>query len=421
MVVHSIGSSNTREKPLVSVIIPTHNRGGLLQEALDSVLAQEGAGESFTMEVIVVDDASSDNTPEIVRRYPDVRYVKLDTNRGESGARNAGIAASRGEYVAFLDDDDLWLPHKLSVQVPALESHPEVGVVYSQNIIRGEGIDSSWPDARRAPSGDVFQAFLVEDFISINTILVRREAFQKAGGFDESLKTMQYYDMCLRLAFHARFLFIPGDVAIQRYSRGGTWTTTVIQGIYEQTHRCVIERALAMLPDSAETVQVRRKAYTALFAEIANNLAAVGERGWISFDRMCTHVLAGLQVSPWMVREPVVRTVLVKIAGRMARAAAVPIGTLRDFCTEIKANTAQSGFKERLEMRRLMADMWDKAAFKLMLRSDTPLRLVGQAAVYAVLYNPAKLARKGLLKLLVRAMIGPRAKWILALRVRSKP
>jgi hypothetical protein len=231
---------------------------------------------------------------------------------------------------------------------------------------------------------------------------------------------MQYYDMCLRLAFHARFLFIPGDVAIQRYSRGGTWTTTVVQGIYEQTHRHVIEKAMAMLPDSAETEQVRQKAYTALFAEIANNLAAVGERGWINFDRMRTHVLAGLQASPWMLREPVVRSVLVRIAGRVARAAAVPIVAVRDFCTEIKDGTAQSGFKERLEMRRLMADMWDEAAFRLKLRPDTSLRLAGQAAAYAVLYNPVKLARKTLLKLMVRAMIGPRAKWIMALRVRSK-
>jgi hypothetical protein len=121
-----------------------------------------------------------------------------------------------------------------------------------------------------------------------------------------------------------------------------------------------------------------------------------------------------------MVREQVVRTVLVRIAGRMARAAAVPLSTLRDFCTEIKADTAQSGFKDRLEMRRLMADMWEEAAFRLRLRSDTPLRLAGQAAVYAVLYNPAKLARKRLAKLIARAIIGPRAKWILGLRVRSK-
>jgi GT2 family glycosyltransferase len=397
---------NTEEKPLVSVIIPTHNRADLLQEALNSVIAQEGLGKSFAMEIIVVDDASSDSTPETIRRYPDVRYIRLETNRGESGARNVGIAASRGKYVAFLDDDDLWLPHKLSVQVPVLEKHPEVGVVYGQNIIRGEGINSSWPDTRRAPSGNVFQAFLMEDFISINTVVVRREAFKKTGGFDENLKTMQYYDVCLRLAFHVPFLFISGDVAIQRYSRGGTWTTTVVQGIYESTHRHVVERALAMLPDSADAAQVRRRVYAALFASIADHLAAVGERGWISFDRMRTHVLTGLQASPWMISEPAVQTVLVKTAGRLARVSAEPITAVRDFCAQTKATTVQSGFKSQIGMRRLTADMWDEAALRLKRRSDVHPRLAGQAAAYAIFYNPGKLARRGLSRLIIRAMIG---------------
>src|SRR5712691_1887639 len=268
-----------RELPVVSVIIPTHNRADLLPEALDSVYAQEGLGECFEMQVIVVDDASTDATPQVMQQYPAVHYIRLATNQGESAARNAGIKASQGKYVAFLDDDDLWLPHRLRVQVPVLEENPEVGGVYGQNIIRGEGIENpGWPDAHRAPSGNVFQAFLLEDFISINTILVRREAFEKAGYFDESLKTMQYYDICLRLAFHVPFVFIPGSVAIQRYSRGGNWTVTVVGGVYEHTHTYVIERALGLLPDTAEYAEVKRQARAALFAEIAKSLVSVAER-----------------------------------------------------------------------------------------------------------------------------------------------
>lgn len=97
-------------KPLVSAIIPTHNRATLLAEALASVYAQEGKGEEFDLEVIVVDDASSDATPEVVKRF-DARYLRFDSNRGLSAARNAGIAASTG--ASFLDDDDLWTPRRL--------------------------------------------------------------------------------------------------------------------------------------------------------------------------------------------------------------------------------------------------------------------------------------------------------------------
>src|SRR6266545_3439367 len=183
---YDAGNGSLKEKPLVSVIIPTHNRANLLREALDSVYAQEGVGKQFEMEIVVVDDASSDATPETVRQYPEVQYIRHDTNQGESAARNTGIKASQGKYVAFLDDDDLWLPHKLSVQVPVLETHPEAGVVYGQNVIRNEGIDNLWPDTHRAPSGDVFCTFLVEDFITINTVVVRREVIRKAGYFDES-------------------------------------------------------------------------------------------------------------------------------------------------------------------------------------------------------------------------------------------
>jgi glycosyltransferase involved in cell wall biosynthesis len=406
---------------LVSVIIPTHNRVTLLQEALHSVLSQQGLGELFNIEVIVIDDASTDNTPEIMSQYSNVRYIRLEKNLGESGARNAGIAASRGKYIAFLDDDDLWLPHKLKVQVPALEAHPEVGVVYSQNMIKGEGINSSWPDARRAPSGNVFHSFLLEDFISINTLLVRREAFKKAGAFDESLKTMQYYDICLRLAFHVPFLFIPGDVAIQRYSRTGTWTTTVVQGIYETTHRLVVERALAMLPDSDDVLPVRRRVLSALFAEIANNLAAVGERGWIGFERMRVHVLTGLQSCPSMVTDPVVRAVLIKIAGRLAHASIAPIASVQDFCTDIQSVLRHSESINWLKRRVLIADMWNEAASKLRRRSEAYVRQACLATIYAALYNPVLLTRRRFSNLLIHAILGSRKKWELRLRIHSKP
>src|SRR5574341_1361744 len=148
-------------RPLVSVIVPTHNRAGLLGEALDSVFAQQGAGELFDLDVIVVDDASSDHPAGVVSRYPSARCIRLDENRGLSGARNVGLEAARGSYVAFLDDDDLWLPRKLKLQVAALERTPAAGVAYSQYYVRSRGGKAIlMPEAGTAPSGWVLPAML---------------------------------------------------------------------------------------------------------------------------------------------------------------------------------------------------------------------------------------------------------------------
>src|SRR5262249_34191650 len=116
-------------RPLVSAILTTYSRPELLHEALDSVYAQEGQGDIFDLEAVVVDDASPNDARAIVARYQ-AKYIRHRVNRGLAAARNTGIAATAGAYVAFLDDDDLWLPAKLRSQVPVLESHPDVGAVY---------------------------------------------------------------------------------------------------------------------------------------------------------------------------------------------------------------------------------------------------------------------------------------------------
>src|SRR4051794_36269759 len=114
--------------PLVSVVIPAFNRAFILPEALDSVLAQ--TFKDF--ELIVVDDGSTDDTEEVLRPYVERRGVRFlpQANQGPAAARNRGIEAARGKYVAFLDSDDLWLPIKLSVQIPRMEAHPEAVMSY---------------------------------------------------------------------------------------------------------------------------------------------------------------------------------------------------------------------------------------------------------------------------------------------------
>ena len=137
----------------------------------------------------------------IAAAFPNVQYVRLPENRGASGARNAGIQRATGKYVALLDDDDEFLTHKLMVQVPLLEANPEVGVVYGQSVVTGgDALLLLWPEW--APSGQVFEEFLTrtDDFLHPPTWLVRRELFKAAGWFDEQHRTMEHYDMALRLA-----------------------------------------------------------------------------------------------------------------------------------------------------------------------------------------------------------------------------
>jgi glycosyltransferase involved in cell wall biosynthesis len=250
-----------KAKSLVTVIIATHNRAYCLARALDSIYAQEGLGDVYDLEVIVVDDASTDATPEVVRAYQNLRYIRLGERRGISAAMNEGLQASRGSYLTFLDDDDQWLPHKLCVQVPLMEAHPEVGVVYGQSLRRFGEKEWLTPELTRAHSGDVFRAMLMDNFCGHHaSILVRRSAFDSAGGFDETLFSYEDWDVSLRLAFHAKFLFHAGPVDIYNLSPDGLWLSRVASGTGAEDARRVLEKNLQLLQDSTEYREFKRKA-----------------------------------------------------------------------------------------------------------------------------------------------------------------
>ena len=172
--------------PLVSVVIPTRDRAMLLRRALLSVVGQAYQD----LEVIVVDDASDDGTADVVASLdePRIRYYRHDVRRYASAARNTGIEKARGDYIAFLDDDDEWLPTKLSKQVRLIEeSPPEVGLVYCwMDHFDGQGrlVSQTHPTLR----GRVFDQVLDRQRLGgCPTLLVRRAVFERVGGFDEEL------------------------------------------------------------------------------------------------------------------------------------------------------------------------------------------------------------------------------------------
>jgi glycosyltransferase involved in cell wall biosynthesis len=191
---------------LVSVVIATYNMAQYLPQAVQSVLAQTHA----QVEIQIVDDGSTDDTAQVVRRWlGDARvHVHRQPNGGQAQARNRGVALARGSYVAFLDADDEWLPHKLSRQLP-LFAAPEVGVVYSDY----ERMDGEGRALHKPPTvmyrGRVSGALLIDNFVSFQTAVVRRECLERHGAFDESVRMGDDYDLWLRLSAHYEFDFVP--------------------------------------------------------------------------------------------------------------------------------------------------------------------------------------------------------------------
>ena len=320
-------------RPLVSVVIPTYNRGPFLKTAIVSALAQEHLGDLFDLEIIVVDDCSPEDMSHIAKEFSGVQYVRLLENRGASGARNVGIRLATGKYVALLDDDDEFLTHKLMVQVPILEADPDIGVVYGQSVVTGGDAPLLlWPTW--APSGAVFEEFLTrtEDFLHPATWLVRRELFEAAGWFDEQHRTMEHYDMALRLAALTQWRFLAGGpVAHGRFSKKGKWYSNIVNGTNEQRLPRIIESALTQLPATPEAETIRRQARAAVCATIAAQRWSIGA----GLESTRTYVLRSLQAAPCLLREPAVIEWVHRISGTLASGSSQPIRAVKDFWREL--------------------------------------------------------------------------------------
>lgn len=208
---------------LVSVIIPTYNADKFIEEAIQSVLAQ-----TYRMyEIIVVDDGSTDNTKEVLRKYQDKIRCIFQANCGPSAARNAGIKIAQGEYICFLDADDLWTSDKLEVQVSYLNRYPDIAFVFSDHIdIKGdEPCSSTFLASKKVledlstPDGVIpngFVRLLQENFISTPTVIVKKICFDKAGLFDEELWSVEDRDLWIRMAANFRLACLPKVVCKRR-------------------------------------------------------------------------------------------------------------------------------------------------------------------------------------------------------------
>lgn len=212
--------SATRSTPwTVSTIVPTRDRVQWLSDALRSIKAvDERLGSRATIEIVVVDDGDDPATAAAVRAFG-ARYLRC-VGTGVSAARNTGLRAATGEFVAFLDDDDVWSEGQLAAQLDRFEADPTLGAVFGQCVETDallRPVGDPCPNAP-LPDGDAV-AFFAENVIQIGTLLVRRSAAAATGPFDESLISSEDWDWTMRLARNARVAGVPVSVCQVRRHR----------------------------------------------------------------------------------------------------------------------------------------------------------------------------------------------------------
>lgn len=243
--------------PLVSVVIPSRNRRARLERALASVWAQT-LGD---FEVIVVDDASDDGTQQalanIAASEPRLRTIRHDAPRGGAGARNTGIAAARGEFVAFLDDDDVWLPEKLARQVAVLRANPQASAVSASFVIDAGG-------GRRLakilhPPRDADEIIHANHLGGASVCCTTRAALERIGGFDPTLRSAQDWDLWIKLNDLGPVLVCPEPLVVYHTHEGARITGNPV-AVYTGRRR-VFVRYRGRMSAAARGTQIRELLY----------------------------------------------------------------------------------------------------------------------------------------------------------------
>ncbi len=233
------------QMPLVSVVIPVYNGEAFVGQAIESVLAQTWPH----LELIVVNDGSTDGSAEVIGRYRDRLVLVEQSNQGVAAARNAGMQRAKGDFVALLDQDDWWRPEKLARQVPLLAANPRVGLVHTAvdhyDQTRQQWVGPLNPQAKpERLVGQCFRQLLLDNQIYNSTVLLRRAALEQVGLCDLSIRgnTVQDYDLWLRIARHWELAFVPEPLVVFRIHSGqGTWDRRLM--LSEEAR--LLERVLA--------------------------------------------------------------------------------------------------------------------------------------------------------------------------------
>lgn len=259
------------EKGLVTVVIPNYNYAHYLREAIDSALAQT----YDPVEVIVVDDGSSDGSREVIESYGTRIKSIFQQNQGVSAARNNGAAAGRGEFIAFLDADDVWLPEKLEKQAAAFAVDDEIGLVH----VGVADIDENGNELRRqldGLSGDVARELLLLERPVIlgggSGLAVRRTAFDEVGGFDTRMSTSADWDLCLGVSRRYRVAFIPE--VLLRYRIHGS---NMHSNVRAMEHDVLIGFEKAFSNGDRSLADIRSRCYANFYRTLAGSYFHAGQ------------------------------------------------------------------------------------------------------------------------------------------------
>lgn len=276
------------EAPQVSAVITAYNNADTIGPAIDSLLRQEFS----RFEVIVVDDGSTDGTRKRVAGYGEAVRLIWQENGGSARARNTGICSARGEYVAFLDGDDVALPDRLRQQAAVLETRPEVGLVYGNICL----MDSQGRNVRlrrgtgRYKSGRVTRELAVKNFVPFSTIMVRRQLLLEAGLFDESIRSSEDWDLLVRLSRHCEFLFLNRPLVHYRIVPSSK-TANVAEK--ELAYKHVQRKIFAENHFGADTWRLRRLSDASLEFSLLSICLRYGK-----YAAGVKHLLRGLAISP---------------------------------------------------------------------------------------------------------------------------
>jgi glycosyltransferase involved in cell wall biosynthesis len=195
----------------VSIIIPTYNRILSLRKAVDSVFAQSYR----KFELLVVDDGSEDGTADMLKKdYPEIAYIRQE-NRGPAAARNTGVQNSKGELIAFLDSDDWFSENKLAIQVDAMQRNPSYTVSHTNEIWFRNGKILNQKLRHKKNSGNIFVQSLELCAVSMSTVMLRRDIFDRYGLFDEDLPCCEDYDFWLRISADEEFLLVDEPLTLK--------------------------------------------------------------------------------------------------------------------------------------------------------------------------------------------------------------
>ena len=289
--------------PTASIIIPTHSRPHLLAQAVESA-RQSGTD----VEIIVVDDASTDETASVCRGLAGIKYVRLDRNQGVAGARNVGILASTGKYLAFLDDDDLRLPGSIDLQVQALEDNPEAGFVCGAMVMADQDYQATGEVFHpKQSSGDVFWELMELDFpVMPLSTLIRKECLLRVGLLNPRLGGIDDWDIFVRIAELYAVLIIDEPIGLYRQptpssAQGSSaQNEQLLRAANHQLKLMKLPRARAAGQSQRQTIRKRT------LNRIADTLLWSAARRFPEkeFGFVCRNTLTAMRLNPLRVFRP---------------------------------------------------------------------------------------------------------------------